>query len=141
MQKRDGGITFSVKNFLSQYRKISLGNTSVYQKISGVEKFYASERGGEYHVFPSKIFCHTVPKNFVGTLRCIRKFRVSKNFMHQRGGVSRSPSKTFCHTVPKNFVGTLRCIRKFRLSKNFMHQREGWGGGYHVLRRKLFVSQ
>ena len=83
MQKR-GITTFRSKFFVSQYRKISLENTSVYQKISGIEKFYASERGG-YHVSPSKT-CHTVPKNFVGTLRCFRKFRVSKNFMHQRGG-------------------------------------------------------
>ena len=38
------------------------------------------------HDFSFKIFCLTVPKNFVGTLRCIRKFRVAKNFMHERGG-------------------------------------------------------
>ena len=76
MQKRGGGITtFRSKFFGLTIPKISLGNTSVYQKISGIEKFYASERGGEYHVSPSKTFCHTVPKNFVG-----EHFGVSENF-------------------------------------------------------------
>ena len=30
-----------VQIFLSQYQKISVGNTSVFQKNSGIEKFYA----------------------------------------------------------------------------------------------------
>ena len=76
-----------------------------------------------YHDFSFKIFCLTVPKNFVGTLRCIRKLRVAKNFMHQRGGVSRFSVESFCHTVPKNFVGIVRCFRKFCLSQNFMHKK------------------
>ena len=59
MQKR--GITnFRSKFFLSQCRKISLGNTSVYQKISGGEKFYASE--GYVTI---SCFRLTVPKKFV----------------------------------------------------------------------------
>ena len=36
----------SFKIFCLTVQKISLGNTSVYEKISGSEKFYASERGG-----------------------------------------------------------------------------------------------
>ena len=31
---------FPVENFLSRCRKISLGNTSVYQKSSAIEKFH-----------------------------------------------------------------------------------------------------
>ena len=58
--------TFRSKFFVSENWKISLRNTSVYQKISGSEKFYASERGRGYQDFPSKIFCLTVPKNFAG---------------------------------------------------------------------------
>ena len=37
--------TFRSKSFVSRYQKNSLGNTSVYQNISGSEKFCASERG------------------------------------------------------------------------------------------------
>ena len=39
MQK--GGITSFRKIFVSKCRKISVRNTSVFQKISGIEKFYA----------------------------------------------------------------------------------------------------
>ena len=40
---REGaGITIFCQNrFVSQYRKISLGNTSVFQKVSCIAKFYA----------------------------------------------------------------------------------------------------
>ena len=77
-QKRGEASRFCRKSFISQYRKISLGNISVYQKISGSEKFYASERGG-YQVSSSKTFCHTVPKNFVR-----EHFGVSENFVHHK---------------------------------------------------------
>ena len=45
---REGGvITFlSRKLFVTQYQKMSLGNTSVSENL-GYEKFYASERGEE----------------------------------------------------------------------------------------------
>ena len=57
-----------------------------------------------YHVFPSKIFGLTVPKNFMGILQCFRKFGVSKSFMHTRG-YHVFPSKIFGLTVLKIFVG------------------------------------
>ena len=44
MQK--GVTTFRSIFFVSQNQKFSLGNTSVYQKILGIEKVYASEDGG-----------------------------------------------------------------------------------------------
>ena len=80
MQKRGGGgiTTFRSKFFVSQYQKISLGNISVYQKISGIEKFYASERGVSRS--SSKTFCHTVLKKlFVG-----EHFGVSENFVYRK---------------------------------------------------------
>ena len=140
-QRGGGGITFlRQKLFVSQYRKISLGNTLVFQKISCIAKFYASERGC-ITFFVENFLSHSTEKLRWGTLRCIRKFRVSKNFMHQRGGgVSRFFVKNFLsHSTEKLRWGTLRCIRKFRVSKNFMHQRGG--GGITFLRQKLFVSQ
>ena len=36
--KKGGITTFRSEFFVSRYRKISLGNTLVYQKISGIEK-------------------------------------------------------------------------------------------------------
>ena len=74
--------TFHSKFFVSQYRKISLGNTAVYQKISGIEKFYESEREreGGYHVSPSKTFVTQYQKISLGNtsvfqkISCIAKF-------------------------------------------------------------------
>ena len=58
-------------------------------------------RGGRYHNFTSKLFCLTVPNHFLEEPLCLRKFRVSKNFMHMRkGGVLRfSIRKTLSHTT------------------------------------------
>ena len=50
---------FSFKIFCLTVPKILLGNTSVYQKKLGSEKFYASERGegeGGIKIFRRKIF-------------------------------------------------------------------------------------
>ena len=39
----------------------------MFQKVSGGENVYGKEGGrGEYRIFPSKIFCLKMPKNFVG---------------------------------------------------------------------------
>ena len=59
-----GGITiFRRKFFVSQCRKISWASFQCFRKF-GVSKNFMHNRG--YHNFPSKIFCLTVPKNFVG---------------------------------------------------------------------------
>ena len=79
----EGGITFLRKLFVTQYQKISLWNTSVYQKISGIEKCYALQRGVPR--FSVENFLSYSTKKFrCGTLRCFRKFRVSQNFMHKK---------------------------------------------------------
>ena len=46
-------MTFRSNIFVSQHRKISLVNTSVFQKISGREKNLRIRGGGGYHDFPS----------------------------------------------------------------------------------------
>ena len=58
-----GGITFFRRKFLvSQCRKISWTSLQCFRKF-GVSKNFMHTRW--YHVFPSKIFGLTVPKNFV----------------------------------------------------------------------------
>ena len=42
-------------------------------------------RGGRYHNLPSKLFCLTVPSDFLEEDLCLRKFQVSKKIMHTRG--------------------------------------------------------
>ena len=58
-----GGITFFRRKVsVSQFRKISWASLQYFRKF-GVSKNFMHTRG--YHVFPSKIFGLTVPKNFV----------------------------------------------------------------------------
>ena len=58
-----GGITFFRWKFLvSQCRKFKWASLQCFRKF-GVSKNFMHNRG--YHKFPSKIFCLTVPKNFV----------------------------------------------------------------------------
>ena len=51
--------------------------TSIPPKIS---IFYAKEGGGGITTFRSKFLSHGTEKFCWGTIQCIRKFRVSKNF-------------------------------------------------------------
>ena len=50
--------------FVSQCRKISWAYLQCFRKV-GLSKNFMLNRG--YHKFPSKNFCLTLPKNFVGT--------------------------------------------------------------------------
>ena len=66
-----GGITFFRRKVLvSQCRKTSWASVQCFRKL-GVSKNFMHTRG--YHVFPSKIFGLTVPKNFVGIRSMFQK--------------------------------------------------------------------
>ena len=67
-----------------------------------------TRRCGEYQNFPSKIFCLTVLRNFVGQpfQAVFQKTSGGENFMDKKEGeVSRFVLKIFCLNVPKNAVG------------------------------------
>ena len=68
---------FRSKSFVSDGRNFSHGNPCVsetfrYRKMLG-------KKGDGYHNFPSKLFCLTVPKNFL-----VRPFCVSRNFWYRK---------------------------------------------------------
>ena len=131
--------TFRSNFFFSQYRKISLGNTSMYQKISGSEKLYASERG--YQDFWWKIFCLTVPKISVGgsfrvsLISGIEKFLCFRGLFHD---FRFSVEKFLSHSAEKFRRWTLlSCFRNFPVAKNFMDK---MGGGVSRLSVENFLS-
>ena len=100
-----------------------MGNTSVYQKISGIEKFYASERGGGVSRFSIENFLsHSTEKFQWGTLRCIRKFRVSQNFMHKKDISLNSFEKFLSHSADK-IRRTLLRFERILVSKIFKQRR------------------
>ena len=89
-----------------------------------------------YHDFPLNNFRLTVPKKFVEERVCFRKFRVSKNFMPQRGISRFSIENLLSHSTEKLRRGTLLCFTKILVSKKFMDKRGG--GEYHDFLSKLF---
>ena len=73
-----GGITiFRRKFFVSQCRKISWASLQCFRKF-GVSKKFMHNRG--CHNFPSKIFCLTVLKNFVGIPSMLQKIWGTEKF-------------------------------------------------------------
>ena len=76
----------------------------LFQKISGSEKVYGLERG-EYQGFPSKVFCLTVPKNFVGEPFSVSLISGVEKIRASEGYVTIFRRIFFCLTVPKNSVG------------------------------------
>ena len=124
--------------------------------------------GGGYHAFTLKIFCLTVPKNFVGEPFLVSEnhdfplkifsltvpksfvgepFGISEKFGYRkilcirgrRGGYCDSSSKIFSVTVPKNFLG-----ESFYVSENFWYWKmigiRAWVG-ITMFRGNCFVSQ
>ena len=77
---------FFVENlFVSQWRKISLGNTILCHYIRESKNFMLQRF---CHVFPKKLFCLTVPRILVGEPFCavFSKIPVAKKFMDKRVG-------------------------------------------------------
>ena len=73
----EGFVTIFRRKFLSRSTEKLVGEHFCVSQNSSIEKIYGKEGGRgegrrECHNFPSKIFCLTVPKNFVG-----EPFRVS----------------------------------------------------------------
>ena len=86
MQKR-GYHDFSFKFFfVSQYRKIWLGNTSVYQKISGIENFYATERGEGITFLRPKLFVTHYQKISLGNTSVYQKISGIESFYASERG-------------------------------------------------------
>ena len=106
-----------------------------------VAKRFMDKRGGEYQDFPSKIFCLTVPRNFVGEPFRVSLIRVSKKFLLQRvisrfSILCRIFFVSHCRKISKGNSSVL-CFRRFPAAKKFMDKKKG---SIKIFRRKLFVS-
>ena len=95
-----------------------------------VAKKFMDKRGD--HDFPPKIFCLTVPKNFVGEPFSVSLVSVIEKIYASEGYVT-IICRIFFVSVPKNFVGIPGIPSMFGVSKSFMHTR-----GYHNFPSKFF---
>ena len=119
MQKMGEGVSrLFVQNFWSYSTENFVGEHFGVSENFGYRKILCI-REGEYHVSPST-FCHTVPKNFVGTLRCIRKLRVSQSFMHKKRISLNSVENFLSHSAEK-FRG-----HPFNVSENLGYRKVLW---------------
>ena len=69
--------------------------------------YVRDKRGGKYHNFPSKFFCLTVPKFFVGEHFIVSLLSGIENFSASEGYVKNFDflSNFFRLTLPKIFLG------------------------------------
>ena len=90
--------------FVSQNRKTLHGNPSVlcFRKILAAKKLL--DKKGEYQYYPSKIFCLTVPKKFVGEPFSVSLISGIEKVYASDGYVTIF-RRSFCHAVPKNLAG------------------------------------
>ena len=77
-------ITVSFDFFCLTVPKNFLRNHLKFQNVSNVRCRKVLCKRTEYHDFPSKFFCLGAEKFRWGTLRYIRKVRLTKNFMTKR---------------------------------------------------------
>ena len=99
------------KNFLRNHLK--------FQNVSNVRCLKVFCKRTEYHDFPLKNFCLGAEKFRCGTIRYIRKVRLSKNFMTKRLISLFSVEFFFTYTDSKVRWRNPLCFRIFGTSKNF----------------------
>ena len=103
---REGVTTFlGPKIFVTQYQKSSL--RKCFTNINSTTDFYILCKRVGYHDFSLKMFCLTIPKNFVGEhFGSPENFGCRKILCFREEGITFSV-KSFFHTVSKNFVGVV----------------------------------
>ena len=94
---------FSIESFCLTVPKVSVGESFTVALVSGSEKVYGQEGGGEYQKFPSKFFCLTVPKVFVEESFTVALTSGNGNVWIRRGSINIFRRKFFvsqCRKFP-----------------------------------------
>ena len=81
------------------------------------------QKRGVSRLFVQNFLSHSTEKFCWGTLRCIRKFRVAKNFMHKKGISLNSVEKSLSHSADKIRRRTHLCFERVLVSKIFKQRR------------------
>ena len=99
-----GGASRFCRNFLSHRTetKSFVKEPFCFPEILWYRKKFMDKRG-HITIFSRNFYVSQCRKLSWASVQCLRKFGVSKNFMHNRG-YHKFPSKIFCLTVPENFV-------------------------------------
>ena len=118
------GNQLSVEQFfcLTLSKKIN-GNSSLFQKNSGGEKFYGRENG--ISLLLSIPFVSHHRKLSLGTLRGFRKILVWKKYMDKTGGIANFRQVCFCPIFPKKIIEKSSVFQKHSVSEKIPWMREG----------------
>ena len=109
-----------------------------FRKVPVAKKF-VDKKGGEYQDFASKIFCLTVPRNFVGQAFRVSPISVLEKFYASEGYVTIFCRNLLSHSAEKFRSGNLLCF----VSESFLYRISLWirRGSIKIFCRKIFVSQ
>ena len=130
---REGVTTFlGPKIFVTQYQKSSL--RKCFTNINSTTDFYILCKRVGYHDFSFKMFCLTIPKNFVGEhFGSPENFGCRKILCFREGGITFAV-KSFFHTVSKKFVGEHLGVSEKLVYRKILCMRRG----YHSTLLKAF---
>ena len=109
-----------------------------FRKFPVAKKFMDKRGGGVSEDFPSKFFCLTVPKIFVGESFTVAVISGTGKVWIRRGEYQDFPLKIFCLTVPRI------SLRNLSVSENFWYRKmlgTREGAGITIFRQNCFVSQ
>ena len=121
-----GFSRFSIEIFLSySTKKLHRGTLPCFTKILVSKSFMDKSGGREYHDFPSKLFCLTVPRIFVGEPFSDSLVSGNENFHAYEGIFTIFYKNLLSHSTEKLRRVTLLCFTKFLVSKKIMDKSGG----------------
>ena len=128
---------FSVENFLSHTaEKVRRGTLPCFTEFLASKRFLEKRWLGEYQEFPSKSFCLTLPKKFVGEPISVPLYLGIDKFFASEVKSRFSVENFLSHTAEKVRRGTLLCFTEFLATKTFLEKR--WLGEYQEFPSKCF---
>ena len=131
---REWDITFFFRYvFVWLYRKLSLETLRCFKKtLAGIK--ICMDEGVGYHVFPSKTFCLTLPKNFTGNSSSLREDSDSDDVLWMGGHVKFFRRSFFVSHYRKFSLESLRGFRKNWYRRKYMDKT----GGIPIFRHICF---
>ena len=112
---------------VSEYRKTSKRNPSVFHRVFCIERFYEKEGGKGVSVTISRqnCFCLTVPNHFQEETFCVSESFGYLKCLCLRGDYPRFSMENLLSPVPKNFVEEPICVSQTFLYRKFLGIRGG----------------
>ena len=127
---------FSVENFLSHSPENFRRGIPYCSSNVGHQK--GLDKNGEYQDFPSKNFCLTVPKIFVGESFFVALFLDIEKDWERRGEYQDFLAENFCVTVPNFSIRESFIVALNSGTEKVWRRGEG---SINIFRRKFFVSE